>query len=229
MRIGISLPELRANFCDQARRDVTAESTADRIRAIAIAAHAGDTGPALGARADADPQLRVAALSALARAGGLDDATLREALIDPEPRVRRRGCELAADHPDVSLLGALADGDPLVAEAAAWALGEHGESVAVGAVEALARVVAEHPEPLVREAAAAALGAIGDPAGLPAILVAVGDVVTVRRRAVLALAPFEGAEVLAALEEAARDRDWQVRNAANDLLPFATAPEDERP
>jgi len=208
---------------------VTGESTADRIRAIAVAAHGGDPGPALAARSDADPVARVAALGALARAGVLDDTMLREALVDSEPRVRRRACELAAHHHDVALLAALSDDEPLVAEAAAWALGEHGEQVAGGAVAALADVVCRHPEALVREAAAAALGAIGDPAGLPAILVAVEDVVTVRRRAVLALAPFDGPEVTAALEAAARDRDWQVRNAANDLLPFATAPEDERP
>jgi hypothetical protein len=35
---------------------------------------------------------------------------------------------------------------------------------------------------------------------------------------VLALAPFEGPEVDAALERARTDRDWQVRQAAEDLL-----------
>jgi HEAT repeat protein len=209
--------------------EVTRQSTADRIRAIAVAAHGGDPAPALAARADTDPVVRVASLGALARAGVLDGATLQGALVDPEPRVRRRACELAALHPGVSLLVALADEEPLVAEAAAWALGEHGQGVAPGSVPALADIVAQHPDALVREAAAAALGAIGDPTGLPAILLAVNDVVTVRRRAVLALAPFDGPEVVAALEEAARDRDWQVRNAASDLLPFAIAPEDERP
>lgn len=208
---------------------MTGESTADRIRAIAFAAHGGDPRPAEAAISDDDPLVRVAVLGALDRCGALDDATLRRALADPEARVRRRACELAAGHPGVSVLTSLADEDPLVAEAAAWALGEHADAVAPGSVAALVEVVQRHPEALVREAAAAALGAIGDPAGLPAILAAVGDVVTVRRRAVLALAPFEGPEVAAALAAAAGDRDWQVRNAANDLLPFATAPEDERP
>jgi HEAT repeat protein len=41
----------------------------------------------------------------------------------------------------------------------------------------------------------------------------------VRRRAVLALAPFDGPEVTAALARAATDPDWQVRQAAEDLLP----------
>ena len=68
-----------------------------------------------------------------------------------------------------------------------------------------------------REAAVAALGAIGDPAGLPAILAATSDKPAVRRRAVLALAPFDGPEVDAALERALSDRDWQVRQAAEDL------------
>jgi len=39
----------------------------------------------------------------------------------------------------------------------------------------------------------------------------------VRRRAVLALAPFEGPEVDAALTRALDDRDWQVRQAAEDV------------
>ena len=69
-----------------------------------------------------------------------------------------------------------------------------------------------------REASVAALGAIGDQRGLDAILRATTDKATVRRRAVLALAPFDGAEVDAALESARTDRDWQVRQAAEDLL-----------
>ena len=36
--------------------------------------------------------------------------------------------------------------------------------------------------------------------------------------AVIALAPFEGPEVEAALARATEDRDWQVRQAAEDLL-----------
>jgi HEAT repeat protein len=70
---------------------------------------------------------------------------------------------------------------------------------------------------LCREAGVAALGAIGDERGLPAILAGCADRVTVRRRAVLALAPFNGPEVDAALAAALSDRDWQVRQAAEDL------------
>ena len=70
----------------------------------------------------------------------------------------------------------------------------------------------------IKMAAVAALGALGDRRGLPAVLAACDDVPAVRRRAVLALAPFEGAAVDAALERARTDRDWQVRQAAEDLL-----------
>ena len=63
----------------------------------------------------------------------------------------------------------------------------------------------------------AALGSLGDPAGLPAILAGTKDKATVRRRAVIALAPFDGPEVDAALDAAQTDRDWQVRQAAEDL------------
>jgi HEAT repeat protein len=64
----------------------------------------------------------------------------------------------------------------------------------------------------------AALGAIGDEAGLEAILAATTDKPAVRRRAVIALAPFEGQNVDAVLQRALEDRDRQVRQAAEDLL-----------
>ena len=85
-------------------------------------------------------------------------------------------------------------------------------------VARLAGLAADHDDALCREAAVAALGALGDPAGLPAILAATHDKATVRRRAVIALAPFDGPEVDEALERAREDRDWQVRQAAEDLL-----------
>ena len=81
---------------------------------------------------------------------------------------------------------------------------------------------------MVREAAIAALGAIGDERGLPAILAGCADKPAIRRRAVLALAPFAGPEVDAALAGALVDRDWQVRQAAEDLLPhMGTQPTEE--
>lgn len=140
------------------------------------------------------------------------------ALADGDPRVRRRACEEAASaEVEIDLGSALGDEEPLVVEAAAWAIGERG-SRAAGEIDALIRVATGHDDPLCREAAVAALGAIGDPSGLRAILQATGDIAAIRRRAVLALAPFEGTEVEQAIEAALEDRDWQVRQAAEDLL-----------
>ena len=75
-----------------------------------------------------------------------------------------------------------------------------------------------------REAAVAAIGAIGDELGLPAVLKATTDKPAVRRRAVLALAAFDGPEVDAAWERARSDRDRQVRDAVDELL----GPSEER-
>ena len=85
-------------------------------------------------------------------------------------------------------------------------------------ISALGRATTTHDDALVREAAVAALGAIGDPTSLPMVLVACDDKPAVRRRAVLALAAFEGKAVEARLRLALEDRDWQTRTAAEQLL-----------
>jgi HEAT repeat protein len=110
---------------------------------------------------------------------------------------------------------ALGDADPLVVVDAAWFLAERRTRAAVGL---LAGVATGHDDARCREAAVAALGAIGDPAGLPAVLGALHDSPTVRRRATVALAGFDDPRVTPALREAAEDRDWQVRQAADELL-----------
>jgi HEAT repeat protein len=185
---------------------------------VALAGHAGDEAAARAALDDAEAGVRATALGALARMGRLDAADLRAALGDNDPSVRRRACELAAAvaRADVDVLPLLDDADSTVAEMAAWTLGEQGrdDGAALGALIAMA---GGHDDALCREAAVAALGAIGHPDGLPAILAATTDKPAVRRRAVLALAPFDGPEVDAALQRALADRDWQVRQAAEDL------------
>jgi HEAT repeat protein len=186
---------------------------------VAVAGHTGDVARARAGLDDPEPEVRATALGALERADALAVEDLERALVDASPSVRRRAGEAAAHLPGdapPSLLGLLGDPDASVVEVAAWACGER-EPPETGTVAALSELVTGHDDALVREAAAAALGAIGDPAGLPAILAATRDRATVRRRAVLALAPFEGPEVDAALERARTDRDWQVRQAAEDL------------
>jgi HEAT repeat protein len=126
---------------------------------------------------------------------------------------------IAGSRPSINLLTSLHDADSSVVEAAAWATGEQ-ETADDAVMERLVQLATEASDPLVREAAVAALGAIGDERGLPAILAGCADKPNIRRRAVLALAPFEGPEVEAALATALEDRDWQVRQAAEDLAPF---------
>ncbi len=175
------------------------------------------------AAADPDPRVRSASLGALARSAPrrLAAAAWRSASQDPDASVRRRAAEVApllgrsaARSRLVALLG---DTDPRVAEAAAWALGETtpGSPAVVAALSTAAR---SHGDPLVRESAVAALGSLGDPEGLSAVLAACSDRPAIRRRAVLALAPFSGPAVEAAIRGALDDPDWQVRQAAEDLL-----------
>jgi HEAT repeat protein len=85
-------------------------------------------------------------------------------------------------------------------------------------IEALVHATLSHGEMLVREAAAAALGALGDPRGLDAIIAACSDKPAVRRRAILALAPFDDPRIEPLLRSALEDRDWQVRQNAEDML-----------
>jgi HEAT repeat protein len=187
-----------------------------RTRA-AVAGHEGDEATARSLLADPAAPVRASALGALARMGACRDADVAAALADPDPIVRRRALEVAVAHPAVPLVPLLADADATVVEQAAWACGERLPAEP-GAVAALAAIVGDHDDALCREAAVAALGALGDPAGLPAILAATGDKATVRRRAVIALAPFDGEVVDEALRRALGDRDWQVRQAAEDQL-----------
>ncbi len=200
----------------------------DRRRRAALAGHTGDPDGARRLLEDPAPSVRAAALGALQRLGALDRDELIAALHDPDLTVRRRACEettafagSVGDAPDAEVLTALTalldDPDERIVEVASWAIGERPPAPA-SVVARLAEITVGHPDALCREAAVAALGALGDDSGLPAILQATTDKATVRRRAVIALAPFDGDEVAAALDRARTDRDWQVRQAAEDLL-----------
>ena len=206
----------------------------DRAARVAALGHDGplslpDLRTARSATTDPAPSVRAAAVTALVRAAPVRDAARawHRAVTDADASVRRRAADLApalqgrrrspsADVTD-ALVRRLRDPEVTVVEAAAWALGETVRAPAPTVVAALAAVVTDHADALAREAAVAALGAIGDPGGLPAVLAACGDKPAVRRRAVLALAPFTGPDVDAAITRARDDRDWQVRQAAEDL------------
>jgi HEAT repeat protein len=201
-----------------------------RRRAAAVAGHTGDVDLPRLLLDDEDPSVRATALGALARLDAVMPPEVQHALEDPDPAVRRRAAEVLAgaggELDEVRLGPLLHDADDTVVETAAWAAGERlGRAAESGRplpepelVRVLAELATGHNDALCREAAVAALGSIGDEAGLPAILAATHDKATVRRRAVIALAPFDGPDVDAALERARNDRDWQVRQAAEDQL-----------
>jgi HEAT repeat protein len=178
------------------------------------------------ARDDVDARVRAAALAALVRASAKRTAVRAwtRSVTDVDAQVRKRAADLAPelDQPAMTvgpLADLLADDDVLVVEAAAWALGEQPpRSVPPETIAALATTATNHGDALAREAAVAALGALGEPAGLEAILAACTDKPAVRRRAVLALASYRGPDVDQALQQALQDKDWQVRQAAEDLL-----------
>jgi HEAT repeat protein len=194
-----------------------------RRRRIIAAGHSGQGEPARQGLADSDPEVQAAALGALARLGALTVADIAHALTTGAVAVRRRATDAALSvrgrgsrstlH--VLLEESLADPDPLVVVGAAWFLSERRVA---GAVTALATVARGHDDVRCREAAVAALGAIGELGGLPAVIEALEDKPTVRRRATVALAGFDDPRAEQGLRRAAEDRDWQVRQAADELM-----------
>jgi HEAT repeat protein len=163
---------------------------------------------------------RVLALRGLVRLNLMTVTQWRRMLGDADLDVRRDALEQLAHAPleDVGVLDVvvelLNDADALVVDAAAFALGEHAY---VGGVERLCVIAKDHEDARCRESAIASLGAIGDDRAREVILGALHDKAPIRRRAIVALANFEGPDIDAALESASEDRDWQVRSAVSQL------------
>jgi HEAT repeat protein len=163
---------------------------------------------------------RVLALRGLVRQSLMTTDVWQRALRDSDVDVRRDAIQQLAHDPQldpavlVEVNGLLGDDDALVVEGAAFALGEHLD---VNAVEALCVVATTHDDARCRESAIAALGAIGDDRARSTIIASLKDKPPIRRRAIVALANFEGPDIDAALDDAGEDRDWQVRSAVSQL------------
>ena len=186
---------------------------------MALAGHVGDEQRAREGLADAAPTVRATALGALDRLGALDGDELSAALGDPDPGRAAPGLR-AGGHPHRRAPSPAPshDADPSVVEMAAWALGRAEERAAVPALCRLADRGRGHETPCAGRRRWPPSGPSGTDAGLPAVLAALGDKPAIRRRAAVALAAFEGPEVEAALRRCLDDRDWQVRQVAEDLL-----------
>ena len=196
--------------------DTPHHGSRERLTAI-LAGFSGDESAIRQALLSSDAKTRSSALRALERMGALNPDDLSRHIDDSSEHVRRRVAELGARHESVPLVVLLHDSDLYVAEMAAWAFGERSH-VSDDDLSALIASATTDERALVREACVASLGAIGDERGLPAILLGCEDKPAVRRRAVLALAPFEGPDVDAALQRALSDNDWQVRQNAEDMV-----------
>jgi HEAT repeat protein len=180
-----------------------------------------------GALADPAPEVRRRACDLVGRLQFLQLAPqLTETLGDGSAPVVEAACYalgelegLSADSPAAEGTGGQGRGGGSPVEGEAPAGGD-----AEAAVMALTATATSHPDPLCREAAVAALGSLRAAAGLSAVMAALHDKPAVRRRAVVALAGFDGPEVDAALARAAEDVDWQVRQVAEDLRGYRPRP-----
>lgn len=205
------------------------------LRSVAEAGYTSDIALIERAAADTSPEIRRAALGSFHRSKRLTHIEVLNALRDPAMTVRRRAAELSprpaikgrARSEVLVQLGVCLGQESEVAEMAAFAIGEIGSQTTDESQETMLGIeqatldllidqAQHHADAICREQAVASLGAMHT--GKDVILGALKDKATVRRRAVIALAPFEGDDIDAALHAALEDRDWQVRQAAEDLL-----------
>lgn len=197
----------------------------DQRRQVVLAGYRNAVGELQAAFENGDESHRSSALGGLARSGALTGDDARRGTLDAAPRVRRRVASLLAVMHDgieasdrIELLSALGrDLDDSVVEVACFAAGEL-DMTTHKLVSQLVSIGMDHTDPLCRESAVAALGSLGDPDGWPAIEHGCHDVPAIRRRAVLALVAFDHDRANELLHELTNDHDWQVRQAAEDLL-----------
>ena len=163
-----------------------------------------------------EPDVRATALRVLDNEGKLEKGIVERSLSDSAFKVRNALAYLISRNRDIPAMKFLLDEDAEIVEVACWGIGERGDASAE-VLDVLQSITESHSDSLCRESAVAALGALGNRDALGSILKAVEDIATVRRRAVLALAPFDGPEVELAIAKALEDRDWQGRQAAEDI------------
>jgi len=208
--------------------DPPSKEVAERRRRAILARHENselDESEIIGFLNDTAAVVREAALATVVKLNLDAGKHIVNALEDADRGVRKRAVELVIDlsnnHEHISkVLVLLDDSSTFVVETVCWVIGEIGnnyENVAE-IVSKVSQIALNHEDSLCREAAVACLGSLGHIDGLTTLLKVLDDKPNVRRRATLALAPFEGPEVEEALKRKLKDRDLQTRQAAEDLL-----------
>jgi len=208
--------------------DPPSKEVAERRRRAVLARHEHselEESEITGFLNDTAAVVREAALATVVKLNLDAGKHIVNALDDPDHGVRKRAVELVIDLSDnqeyvSKVLVLLDDSSTFVVETVCWVIGEIGnnyENVAE-VVSKVSQIALNHDDSLCREAAVACLGSLGHIDGLSTLLEVLDDKPNVRRRATLALAPFEGPEVEEALKRKLKDRDLQTRQAAEDLL-----------
>ncbi len=208
--------------------DPPSKEVAERRRRAILARHENselEESEIIGFLNDTAAVVREAALATVVKLNLDAGKHIVNALEDADRGVRKRAVELVIDlsnnHEHISkVLVLLDDSSTFVVETVCWVIGEIGnnyENVAE-IVSKVSQIALNHEDSLCREAAVACLGSLGHIDGLTTLLKVLDDKPNVRRRATLALAPFEGPEVEEALKRKLKDRDLQTRQAAEDLL-----------
>ncbi len=202
--------ELRANLVP------LTDAQLARLHDVVVASFTGDFDAARGGFDDLNARIRAAATTSMSRLGILTPQHLNDALRDSEAEVR-----LAAVNATLGL-GAFElrpflrlESDPMVLEAIVFTIGEKLEE---GAYPELCQIALDHPDALCREAAVAAIANFQREDSLEVLAKASGDKPAIRRRVAIALAGLESDRATELLQQLSKDRDWQTRQIADELL-----------
>ena len=187
-----------------------------RLKSVVVASYRNEPDVVVIALDDHCERVRAAAISAMVRMGMADNPIVAKALGDSAIEVRLAGARAAKSLLDFPLIPYLkSEQDPLVLEAIIFAVGERGETEAF---DELCSIALKHPDALCREAAIAAFANFQNEASMSVLQVAALDKAPIRRRVAIALAGLEDTQASELLKKLSKDRDWQTRQIADELL-----------
>ena len=202
--------ELRANLV------ALTDAQLARLHDVVVASFTGDYDAARAGFRDQNARIRAAATTSMSRLGILSQLHLNEALLDSAVEVRLAAVNATLPLGTFELKPLLAlESDPLVLEAIIFAIGEKLEE---DAYPDLCKIALDHADALCREAAVAAIANFQREDSLEVLTRASVDKAPIRRRVAIALAGLESARATELLKELSKDRDWQTRQIAEEIL-----------